>query len=65
MKKETIPSPQENQPHHVGGDPASLEQDPAQAYPTGGAGLVDPKNDWLRDVGRTPEGDAARPDQKD
>ncbi len=40
MPDESRRQPQTNPIHHEGGDPASLKQDPAQAYPTGGAGLI-------------------------
>lgn len=51
----------ETAPHHEGGDPASLQQDPAQVYPTGGAGLLDPRNDPARDIGGPAELDNNQP----
>ncbi len=56
--KQTSP---ENTPRHEGGDPASLAQDPAQFYPTGGAGLLDPRNDPARDDVVPPEPNKDRP----
>jgi hypothetical protein len=40
-----------NQPDHEGGDPVTLKEDPAQFYPTGGAGLVNPADATRTDVG--------------
>ncbi len=61
MDQNPTKAPEERGPHHEGGDPASLQQDPAQAYPTGGAGLLDPRNDPARDVGAPSEPDNKRP----
>jgi hypothetical protein len=41
-------------PRHEQGDPVSLEEDPAQFYPTGGTGLLDPANEAERDAGELP-----------
>ncbi len=51
MKTKPDRPPQPTTPHHEGGDPASPEQDPAPFYPAGGAGLLHPENDRLRDTG--------------
>lgn len=61
MERKPVHQPEERQVHHEGGDPASLEQDPAQFYPTGGAGLIDPKNDPLRDTGGGVHTDEPKP----
>ncbi len=44
----------QDRPRHEGGDPASLKQDPAQAYPTGGAGLISEERAHPREVGKAP-----------
>jgi hypothetical protein len=49
--------PDENAPHHETSDPASLKLDPAQVYPTGGAGLAPP--------GRQPPEEPGEPDRAD
>ena len=48
--KQDQPTP-ENAPRHINGEPATIDTDPAQVDPTGGAGLLDPANDPLRDIG--------------
>lgn len=61
MEEKRTNPPQEKQPRHEEGDPVSLQQDPAQFDPTGGAGLMNPANDRKRDLGGPIPPDSARP----
>ncbi|HJT78918.1 MAG TPA: hypothetical protein VJ739_17100 [Gemmataceae bacterium] len=61
MGEKRIDHLQPGAPRHEGGDPASLQQDPAQAYPTGGAGLIPEERAHPREVGKAPPGP---PDEK-
>ncbi len=65
MKRETDRAQPNKGFHHEGGDPTSLKQDPAQFYPTGGAGLVHHDTDAPQEADQPPDQDATKPAQQE